>query len=386
MKALYFDCSAGISGDMIVAALLDLGDNKKYLVNELRKLKLNNFKIYIHHVKKFNRKTVKFDVITEPEHKHRNINDIFLIINESALSNSVKTLSKKIFAELGTAEAIVHETTIEKIHFHEVGAIDSIIDIISASILLDKLGIDNVYCSRISDGYGKIKIQHGIVDIPVPAVRQLLQNFSFKIIKINKEMTTPTGAAILKTICKGFFAEIPFMAKKTGFGAGTRDLPFPNVLQISIGEMDSIIKDKLLIETNIDDMSPEMFPYIIEKLMQNGALDAFITPCYMKKMRVGFLLSVTCDAQTKDELIRIIFRETTTFGVRLSNLERIELEREIAKVKTKYGEVRIKNGYYDGKLINSKPEFEDCKKLATKYKIPLKTIYSEISKNKIMNI
>ncbi|MDD5254350.1 MAG: nickel pincer cofactor biosynthesis protein LarC [Candidatus Nanoarchaeia archaeon] len=380
MKALYFNCMSGISGDMTVASLLDLEDNKNYLVQELKKLNLKNYNIKISKVKKINQIATRFEVITGEEHIHRHLNDIFSILDNSLLSLEVKELSKKIFYELGKAEAIVHNTSINEVHFHEVGALDSIIDIVSASIIIKKLGIKDVYCSPISEGYGKIRIQHGEVNLPVPAVRQLLHGFPMKLLKINKELTTPTGAAIIKTLCKEVINPSQFKALKQGYGAGKKDFPFPNVLQASVGTLNKDCEDELIIETNIDDMNPEIFPYLIEKLIYEGAIDAFIVPCHMKKNRIGFLLSVLCTKKEKDKLIKTIFEETTSFGLRINKLERVKLNREIRKVKTRYGIINMKIGCYKGKIVSSKPEFEDCKKLAIKHKIPLKSVYEEIKK------
>jgi pyridinium-3,5-bisthiocarboxylic acid mononucleotide nickel chelatase len=377
MKALYFDCSAGISGDMTVGALLDLEKNEDYLREELKKLPLQNYQLKIYQAEKVGQMATKFDVITGHEHAHRNIKDIFSIIDDSTLGEDVKDLSKKIFMKLGEAEALVHGITIEEIHFHEVGAIDSIIDIVAASILIKKTGVEKFYCGRITDGTGKTKIAHGEVDIPVPATRQLLGDHPMKRININKEMATPTGAAILMTLCE-YSESIPFKEIISGYGAGSRDLPFPNVLKISSGDFGKT-QHKLLIETNIDDMSPEIFPHVIDQLMKKGALDATVAPCYMKKGRQGFLLSVMCTQIHKEDLIKAIFEETTTFGLRINTVERHELEREFSTVKTKYGDVRIKKGYLFGRMLSSKPEFEDCRKLALLHNIPIKRIYEEIA-------
>lgn len=378
MRILYFNCKAGISGDMVVGSLLGFSD-KEFLIKELNKLKLDKYKINIKRVNKKGKKAIKFDVIAEKEKKHRNLKDIYEIINKSGLNKDIKSLSKKIFLNLAIAEAKAHKTTINRIHFHEVGAIDSIIDIVAASILINKLGI-KVYSSRISVGKGTTRCQHGVMKLPVPAVKELLKDIHVKILNIDKELTTPTGAAIIKTIAVEFIDNPHIKVHKKSYGAGTRDLEIPNVLEAIIGDVKMENNKLVVLETNIDDMNPEFYEYIIERLIREGSNEAFIQPVIMKKNRIGTLLTVICAEAIKDRMVSIIFNETTTFGIRVNNVSRIELKREIKKVKTKYGVVNIKVGTYKGKIMSKTPGYEDCRKIAKNKCIPIRKVYDEIKK------
>ncbi len=377
MKALYFNCKSGISGDMVVGALLDLGKNEKYLIDELKKLNISGFKVKIKNVLKKNIKSKRFIVETTDQTKERNLSNINEIINRSKLSANTKTLSKNIFLSLAKAEAKVHKISLNKVHFHEVGAIDSIIDIVSASILLNKLKPDKIFSSRISVGSGKIKFSHGITTLPVPAVKELLKNVPLLVLNINKELTTPTGAAIIITIANEFADDIIIDTEKRGFGAGFRDLPIPNVLEVQMGEFKMNNENLIILETNIDDMNPEYYSYIIDKLISEGAEEAFISPVIMKKNRIGTLFTIICKNTIKNKIIEIIFNETTTFGIRLNKLTRIKLEREIRKVKTKYGVITLKIGRYKGITRTISPEFENCKAISKKTGVPIKIIYEE---------
>ncbi|HLD89092.1 MAG TPA: nickel pincer cofactor biosynthesis protein LarC [Candidatus Nanoarchaeia archaeon] len=387
MKALYFNCSSGISGDMIVGALLDLGADRQMLLDELKKLNLRNYKIRIKKVSRRGIRATKFNVITKPEHEHRHLSDINKIIDESGISQKAKQLSKKIFLSLAKAEAKVHNTSINEVHFHEVGAVDSIVDIVSASILMVHINPGKVFSGRITEGTGKVRFSHGIAKLPVPAVRELLRDCPMQFTRINRELVTPTGAAILKTVLNDFKSKDSFRILKRGFGAGSRDLAIPNALEVDMVNVKINVKnsgnakeDKIILETNIDDMIPELYPYVIDKLIKVGAVEAFIQPVVMKKNRIGALLSVICEEKIKDKIIEAMFDETTTFGIRVNKLERVVLDREFRKVKTKYGDVGIKIGKLGSRIKSIKPEYEDCRKIAEKRKIPLKDVYREALK------
>ncbi|RLC35274.1 MAG: nickel pincer cofactor biosynthesis protein LarC [Candidatus Nealsonbacteria bacterium] len=383
MKTLYFNCQSGISGDMIVGALLDLGISKDYLIKELSKLKIGSYKIEFKKVKKEGVIATRFIVKADNQREERNIKNIYGIIDKSSLGKEVKGLSREIFFNLAKAEAKVHKTAVNKIHFHEVGAVDSIIDIVSSAILINRIKPKKIYASRLSVGRGKIKFSHGITNLPVPAVRELIKEVPFEILSINKELVTPTGAAIIKTITNEFVDDIDIKVRKRGYGAGKRDLKIPNVLEIILGEtkMDKPTvrtQEKLtILETNIDDMNPEFYSYVIEKLIKKGAREAFIQPIVMKKGRLGTLFTVICDEKIKDKLIETIFDETTTFGIRINKVSRVCLDREFKKVKTKYGLINVKIGKYKGKVRTVSPEYEDCKKMAHKKDIPIKKVYDE---------
>jgi uncharacterized protein (TIGR00299 family) protein len=264
---------------------------------------------------------------------------------------------------------------LNKIHFHEVGAIDSIIDIVSTAILINKLKPERIYASGISLGHGRIKSSHGITSLPVPAVKELLKDLPVTVLNINKELTTPTGAAIIRTIVNDFEDEIDIKIKKRGYGAGKRNLNIPNVLEVIWGEAEMNKEKLVILETNIDDMNPEFYSYVIEKLIKEGAKDAFIQPIIMKKNRIGTLLTVICEEKIKDRIVEKIFNETTTFAIRINKISRIRLEREIKRVKTEYGVINVKIGKYKGEIKTISPEYEDCKKIAEKKNIPIKEIY-----------
>jgi len=381
MKILYFNCASGVSGDMVVGALLDLIGNKEFLICELNQLNLNNYTATAKKVSKKKVKATQFNVILKrKEKKERNLKDVNAIINESGLSKDVKSLSKKIFLNLAKAEAKVHKTTLDNIHFHEVGAVDSIIDIVAASILICSLKIDKVFSSRVSVGRGFTRCRHGILPLPVPASAELLKDAAITVLDINKELTTPTGAAIIKTLVESFVDDPCLEGCKRGYGAGTRDLEIPNVLEIVMGE-GKIEKDtKILLETNIDDMNPEFYEHVIEKLIKASAKEAFIQPIIMKKNRIGALLSVICDNKKKEEIITIIFDETTTFGIRINKVSRVKLNREVRRIKTKYGIIKCKVGKYNGETKTVAPEYQDCKRAADQKNIPIRRVYDEAKK------
>lgn len=384
MKVLYFNCKSGISGDMVVGALLNILNDNRYLLEQLKNISLTNFSAEIKKVRKKKILATKFNVISGKEKKHRNLRDINKIIETSKLSSDVKKIAKKIFLNLGKAEAKVHNIHIDKIHFHDVGAVDSIIDILCSSILIDKIirkyKIEKIYCSRISIGRGNIKFSHGTVILPVPAVKELLKKNPLQVLKINKELVTPTGAAIIKTLVNDFIDKTSIKIHKRGYGAGTRNLNVPNVLEVIIGDIKMLKNEKVILETNIDDMNPEFYEYIIAKLIKSGAREAFIQPVIMKKSRIGTLLNVICDEHLINKLMDIIFSETTTFGIRINRVCRVEIERKIKKVKTKYGIVHVNIGIYKGKIKTIAPEYEDYKKIAEKRNIPIKRVYEEIKK------
>src|SRR3989344_4032596 len=381
MKTLYFNCSAGISGDMCVGSLIDLTDGFEFLKAEITKLNLPNYEVKAAKIDKKGVSATKFDVLFNDEKNHRYLKDITALFDSSSLNDNVKAIAKKIFIELGNAESEVHKIPPELVHFHEVGAIDSIIDIVSTAILIDSLKVDKIYCSAISDGHGTVKFTHGTTDLPVPAVRILLKGFPMKILNINKELTTPTGAAIIKSLAVYLESPENLPVSKRGFGAGLRDLEIPNVLETMLADGDMTDDHMILLETNIDDMNPELYENSIRSLMDKGAKDAFIRPILMKKNRIGVLLSVMCSEQNKDKLIEAIFDETTTFGIRINNVHRAILDREIRDVETSLGKVRIKIGSYKGKVRSIKPEYEDCQKIADEKGVPLKDVYKEVNKH-----
>jgi hypothetical protein len=385
---LYLDCPSGISGDMFLATMLDLGLSEKKLKSELKKLKLKGYTLKISKERRHAIEGTRFRVKTKKEEHHRTFKDIKKIIEDSSLSEKVKKLSIKIFKNLAIAEGKVHGIDYKKVHFHEVGAVDSIIDIVGAAIAIEALSIDKLYCSPVPTGSGLVKTAHGTMPIPAPATLELLKGIPLRESPITMELTTPTGAVILKTLSRGFGNMPAMVVREYGYGVGGKDFKeVPNVLRSILGnsssnrttddgtgEAEGCSSKLIVIETNTDDMNPEIAPYLIERLLDEGALDAFITPILMKKGRPGVLITTLSEESKRDALTDILLTESTSIGVRYYKVDRRCLERRIEKIKTPYGVVRVKISELDGKALNIHPEFEDCKKLAKKHKVPLKAV------------
>lgn len=378
MKIAYFDCLAGISGDMTLGALIDCGVPLNYLEDQLKKLNISNFSLKEEKVIKKGITATKVHVNIAKENKGRHLSHIKEIIYKSSLSEIVKNNAFNIFENLAKAEAKIHGTTIEKIHFHEVGAMDSIIDIIGTCICLDYLKIDKIKASKIHVGTGFVECDHGKFPLPAPATSELLKEMKIYSTGIEKELTTPTGAAILKTFSKKSFSMPEMDVETIGYGAGNRDLDIPNVLRIYIGEIreeSDLIEYAKMVETNIDDMNPEIYEIVMEKLFEAGAYDVFFSPVQMKKNRPATKLSVLIPYNEVEKFKEIIFMETTTFGIRVYDVEKHMLLREFKEIKTEFGKINIKLSKFNGKIINATPEYEDCKLIAKKVNKPLKEIY-----------
>ena len=388
MKIAYFDAPAGLSGNMILGALLDAGLDSQQLKQELRKLRITNYELRITRMKKHGLAGTYFNVgIKDAEHQ-RNLSDILKIIGRSKLSKNVKSLSSRIFRRLAAAEAKVHGVTINKVHFHEVGAVDAIIDIIGTCLGIERLGLEKIYCSPLPTGRGKIVHAHGILPNPAPATAELLKGIPTYGTAIKGELVTPTGAAIIATLADSF-GDLPRLeVDAIGCGAGSLDLPVPNLLRIFIGEaLIPAERDAVLnIEANLDDMSPDAFPKVIAKLMRAGALDAAVEPIYMKKLRSGFKLSVLCEPGLRDRLLETIFDLTTTFGVRVFVTGREKLTRRSIKVRTKFGPAKSKLGYLGRQLKTIAPEYEDYKRIALKHHLPLSQAYRQVARASIRPI
>jgi len=382
MKILYYDCFSGISGDMNLAAMLELGMPEKYLKEQLSKLKINNFELIAekNEINKIAGTKVKVKH-TKEDKKHRNISDIKEIINNSDLNKNIKQTSIKIFEKIAVAEAHIHQTTTEKIHFHEVGAVDSIVDIVGAAIGIDYLKPDKIVCSTIELGKGFVKCAHGIIPVPAPATIEILKNIPVSIGNQNFEATTPTGAAILATIVDEFSDKIDINIEKIAYALGHKKSEKPNMLRVLLGNPEK--KKSYIIECNIDDMNPEFYGFISEKLFKAGASDVYYTSIFMKKNRPGIKLSVLCKEKL-DLLKNIILTETTTFGLRTFPVEKTELEREFSTKSTKYGLVKLKSGFLNGERIKLKPEYEDCRKLANENNVSIGEIYRTIN-NLVLN-
>lgn len=384
MKTAYFDCFSGISGDMILGVLIDLGLDVSYLEKELKKLNISGYEIKVKQIEKNHIVGTDVDIVVKEKQKHRSLKDIYNIIENSRLDKEIKELSKGIFQRLAEAESKVHNLEIDKVHFHEVGAIDSIIDIVGAVIGIKKLQIKNVFCSHLPLGTGFVSCSHGMIPIPSPATVEILKDIPVYSTNIKHEMVTPTGAAIITTFTK-HFGDMPLMKlNKVGYGVGKTDMKHPNLLRVFVGDLQQgyNVDVTTMIETNIDDMSPEIYGYLVQKLFDNGALDVFFTHIQMKKNRPGVKLSVISSMENVDKLIDIIFTETSTFGVRLYETKRIKLSIEKRKIKIKYGEVMVKIGTYKNQIMTVSPEYEDCRRIAIKNDIPLKDVY-ELAKKMI---
>ncbi|OGD16660.1 TIGR00299 family protein [Candidatus Atribacteria bacterium RBG_19FT_COMBO_35_14] len=389
MKIAYFDCFSGISGDMIVGALLDAGLKIETLEKELKKLGLTGYQLEVNKVVKKGISATKFKVKIKEEGVERRFKDILTILEKSKLDEEIKKETQKIFFNIAQAESKIHQEDIDRIHFHEIGGLDSIIDITSAVIGIKTLGIEEIYSSALPLGKGFVECSHGIIPVPAPATLELLKNIPTYSGGIESEMITPTGAAIISTLAKSF-GERPLMKIEwIGYGAGEKEFRIPNLLRVSIGE--KILKDEnlkdgyvsdeaVLIETNIDDMNPEFYDYIMEQLFSRGALDVFLTPIQMKKNRPAHMLSIIVYEQDLKKILEVLFSESTTLGVRIREIKRLRLAQQNIIAETKYGKIRVKVGIFKGEIKNIAPEFEDCKKMTKQHQVPLKEIYEEAKK------
>ena len=379
MKIAYFDCFAGAAGDMIVASMLDAGLDFEFLKAQISTLGLNNLKLELNEVHRAGIRALHFNPVIAEQHHHRHLSDIIEIITKSSIGEKPKNTAVSIFKRLADAEAKVHGKSPQDIHFHEVGAIDSIVDIVSASIGFDALKIDKVFCSPISVGGGFIEAAHGRLPVPAPATSELLKNVPTVGGPVEKELLTPTGAAVLTTVVERFGSLPEMKIESVGYGAGTLDSPgFPNVLRLFIGQaadVSSANADSVcLLETNVDDVAGEIIASVMDSLLEQGALDVYLTPITMKHNRPASKLSVICEIADFTKYENIIFHAGLTFGIRRQTLQRTKLAREFVKVATQFGEISIKKGFLNGQIVNAKPEFSDCLAAAQKHKVSVKQI------------
>jgi pyridinium-3,5-bisthiocarboxylic acid mononucleotide nickel chelatase len=389
MKTLgiaYFDCFSGISGDMVLGALVDAGADLRQIESELRKLGLENWSISAEKVKRGAIFATHVKVATQEDHHHRGLSIILKRIEDARLAPRAANRARQIFERLAAAEAKVHNIEIEKVHFHEVGAVDSIIDIVGSAIGFELLGIDEFSCSALDVGGGQVKTAHGLLPVPAPATAELLRGAPTYSSGIERELVTPTGAAIATTLSSRY-AEIPPMTLRTiGYGAGSADLKEKaNVFRILIGDRTESEKGErwdspvTVIETNLDDMSPQIYGYFAERALAAGALDVFSTPVQMKKNRPGQLVTILSEPENVTRLTDLIFSETTTIGVRTYDARRKTLDREFLAVETPLGSVRMKVSRMNGTILNATPEYEDCQRIAAERKIPLKQVIAAAS-------
>lgn len=378
MKTLYFDCFAGASGDMILGALVAAGVPPQQLKEQLSLLGLDGVEIGFETVDRSGISATYARVQTPHEHKHRGLKDILKIVFDSRLNESVKQRAAEVFSRLAEAEAHVHNVDVEQVHFHEVGALDAIIDVVGAAICFELLGIERFLSSPLHVGSGHVEMDHGRFAVPPPAVAELLKGVPVYASDIVGELVTPTGAAIITTVCTDYGVLPPMRLEQTGYGAGTRQYEkFPNVLRVIIGEEQlSGPAEELLwmIETNLDDMPAQYFGHVMEQAFELGALDCFFTPVQMKKNRPGVLLSVLCRSAEKEKLMEMVFAETTTLGVRTYEIRRRALERSVVRVETAYGPIDVKVGHLNGKVVNEMPEYEQCREAARNWNVSLRTV------------
>jgi pyridinium-3,5-bisthiocarboxylic acid mononucleotide nickel chelatase len=361
---------------MILGALIDAGVDREKLVEDLSGMSLPDFDISVVRADRSGIAAAKAQVKVSHEHTARNLRDIELLISESTLSETVKSRAIQIFLRLGEAEARVHGIEIEKVHFHEVGAMDSIIDVVGCCVGFEMLGVEQFVSSKINVGHGFVKMGHGTFPVPPPAVAELLKGIPFYSNDVEGELTTPTGAAIISTLCDSYGLMPELTAEAVGYGAGTREYNgFPNVIRIIVGEAAAHVcmtnRERLvLLETNLDDLSPQISGYVVDHALQSGALDCWLTPIYMKKNRPAALLSVLCRESDRNALSEMIFRETSTLGIRAREVEREFLGREVVTVSTNFGDVAVKLGRIGEEIVNVMPEYENVKSLAIKHKVP----------------
>jgi uncharacterized protein (TIGR00299 family) protein len=390
MRVLYYDCFSGISGDMNLAAMLDLGVDEAHLRAELAKLNVSDeFELGIIPDAKSGIHGTRVDVTLKPHHDghdhhapHRNLKDIQTIITQSTLSEAVKATSLAVFERLAAAEAHVHNCSVEAIHFHEVGATDAIVDIVGAAICREALAVEHVICSSIELGGGFVDCAHGRIPVPAPATLELLQDIPTRRGAVQHETTTPTGAAILATLVDQFTDTPALVSEKTAYGIGHRDMEIPNVLRVQLGSIETLPPsvDAVLLESTVDDMTPEALGYAMERLLEAGANDVNFIPITMKKSRPGTIVAVLCKPQDEATIKRIIFRETTTLGIKRIAVTKTILERRFVRRETEFGPVTVKQAILDGKVLRSKPEFDECAAIAQREGIPLDRVYRATAK------
>jgi len=383
VKIAYLDCNSGISGDMTLGALVDAGVELAAISAGIDSLGLAGVKLVANEVKRKGFRGTHVVVEHQPEHAHRHLHHITDMIDGSQLSQRQKDLARRIFTRLGEAEAKVHGTTIRKVHFHEVGAVDSIADIVGAAIGWDLLGVDRIVCSPVPTGRGTVSIAHGLCSIPAPATAELLTGIPLAESHVQAELTTPTGAAIVATLVDDFGPVPAMKIERIGYGAGTRELPEQaNLLRLFVGEaVEALAADQAwVVETNLDDVSGEVIGYATNKLWETGALDVYTTPIQMKKNRPGITLTVLCQAAQIEKVEKILFRETGTLGVRRWPVSRHKLERKPHRVETEYGPIDGKLGWIAGQEPSFSPEFESCSRVASERGLPLKEVYEAAQK------
>ena len=380
MRIAYFDCFSGASGDMILGSLIDAGLSARLLKEELKKLRIPTIHLKVKKVLKSGLSATQVIVEGKSEKKsHRNLKEILRIVERSGVEAKVKERSKEIFKRIASVEANIHQTQMEEVHFHELGGLDSIVDIVGSVWGIQKLGIEKILVSKVNVGGGFVKCEHGILPVPAPATLSLMEGKPIYSSGVERELLTPTGAAILTTLGTEFGSMPPMKVERIGYGAGRDNLPHPNLLRLIIGTSESSLPRErvTVVETNIDDMNPQFYDYVMERLLAIEVLEVFITPILMKKNRPGHLLTIICPSEKLPFVTKFLLRETTTLGLRWHEEEREKSDREILSEETKYGKIRFKLARWEGRIVNLSPEYDDCKRLALENRVPLKEIFEE---------
>jgi hypothetical protein len=369
---------------MILGGLLGLGISRTAFETELAKLNLSGVSLIEQNVDRSGIAAIHVEVAAPEQQRHRHLSDIVRIIQDSQLDEAVKDRSVAVFTKLAEAEARVHGISVNDVHFHEVGGIDAIVDIVGACIGFRMLGIERFACSKINVGSGFVQMEHGKFPVPPPAVTELLKNTPVFSNEVEGELITPTGAAIIATVSESYGPLPEMQVEQTSYGAGTREYKgFPNVIRLLLGESTPVsigreqVDDLTLIETNLDDVSPQILGFVMERVFEIGALDCWLTPIQMKKNRPATMFSVLCPHAKRDLIAEVLYTETTTLGLRIRKIERECLQREIVRVKTAYGEVKVKVARYREKVTNAMPEYEDVRRIALEHHVPFKVVHDE---------
>jgi len=387
MRLLYFDCIGGISGDMALGALVDAGADAEGVRSALASLPLEPFSVEFEETDAGGIRATRARVRCEAAGVIRTFASIRRLLDEAALPDPARELAQRMFHRLAVAEGAVHGRDVEQVTFHEIGAVDSVVDIVGTALAITMLGVDRSFASPVPTGMGMMRSEHGAMPIPAPAVVELLRGAPLYSKGVPVELTTPTGAAILATAAEGYGELPPMHIEAVGYGAGERTLEFPNVLRVLIGEAaDAKVHSpsdadreshEVVLETNVDDLNPELYAYVLERLFDEGAQDAWLTPILMKKGRPAVAVSVLCSAKQQDAMREVLYRETGTLGVRASLVAKRMLERTVLDVTTSWGSVRVKVGFLDGRAVTISPEYEDCARAARASGIAVRKIYEE---------
>ena len=384
MRIAYFDCIAGISGDMALGAFIDAGADADEIRSQIASVPIEPFELELEQVETHGLQATRVLVHAQATGVIRTYSSIRNMLDQASLGSDVRNTAQRIFRRLAEAEARVHRKEVDLVTFHEVGAVDSVVDIVGVAAALSLLGIERVFSSPVPTGLGMVRTEHGLMPIPGPAVTELLRGAPLYSRGVTAELVTPTGAAILAAVAEGY-GDLPrIRVEATGYGAGQQELDFPNVLRILVGEEQErtlsaapSAPGEVLLETNVDDLNPEIYEFVLDRLFAAGAQDAWLTPMVMKKSRPAVTVSVLCSTEREASIRHVLFRETGTLGVRVTPVTKHTLERDMIKVETTHGPVAVKVGYLEGRRVSVSPEFEDCARVAREAGVPAREVYQE---------